>query len=53
MSKKYSLTGANLEGAALLVHGEVLEVHDAGRHDGQSLGVEHPPVGEQSEVGIF
>ena len=47
------LTGSDLEGAALLVHGEVLQVHDAGGHDGQPLGVEHPPVREQSEVGTF
>ena len=48
MSEKYLLTGSNLEGAALLVHGEVLQVHDAGGHDGESLRVEHSTIGKQS-----
>ena len=40
-------TRSDLEGAALPVHGEVLQVHDAVGADGESLGVEHAPVGEQ------
>ena len=43
-----SPTRADLEGAALPVHGEVLQVHDAVGADGQPLRVEHAPVGEQS-----
>ena len=43
-----SPTRSDLEGAALPVHGEVLQVHDAVGADGESLGVEHAPVGEQS-----
>ena len=41
-------TRSDLEGAALPVHGEVLQVHDAVGADCESLGVEHAPVGEQS-----
>ncbi len=41
------LTAADAEGTALLVHGEVLQVHHAARLDGQALRVEHATVREQ------
>ena len=47
------LTRSNLERTFLFIHWKVLEVHDAGRHDCQSLGVEHSAVRKQSRRKIL
>ena len=44
----YRLTGSDAEWTLLFVHGEVLQVHEAGCADGETLGVQHSPVREQS-----
>ena len=47
------LTRSYLQGAPLLVHGEVLQVHEAGCPDGQPLWVEYSAIWKQSRQNIY
>ena len=41
-----TLTGADLERTALVIHWKVLEVHDAVSSDGETLAVENTTIGK-------